>query len=316
MANAFTSFWQTVVAAASEASQLLAPTWNALDSVYLDYKPLPATIGQTINVPIPQDPTNAVNDIGAGDVTISDVGFSTVPIVFDRHPNFAFVVRDFEQFNSPQQIRSLFMDAAMKGVKNHINQNVANLFTTANFTTNTAIPCTSSVISVTQFTQGLAKLADQRVPVQNDPDNMNLVLPSVPYAAMMDASSTAGGFWAQARITGGNIAESIRSSGVMVPAFGCRIKLDQQMPTSGASPSRTFTAAYLHRWAVAVVSRDMPPPDSKVVDYMYMPFGGISLRISIGYNQYPKQGYVVNVDAGYGLKVVRENMCQLFTIAE
>ena len=40
------------------------------------------------------------------------------------------------------------------------------------------------------------------------------------------------------------------------------------------------------------------------------------VRITVGYNQYPKQGYIVTVDAGYGLKVVRDNMCQLFTIAE
>ncbi|MBV8078144.1 MAG: hypothetical protein JO284_17175, partial [Planctomycetaceae bacterium] len=71
-----------------------------------------------------------------------------------------------------------------------------------------------------------------------------------------------------------------------------------------------------HRWAVAGATRPLPPPDAKVVDYTYIDFMGVPVRITVGYNQYPKQGYIVTVDAGYGLKVVRDNMCQLFTIAE
>ncbi|MBV8605917.1 MAG: hypothetical protein JO034_00440, partial [Singulisphaera sp.] len=72
MANSVSSFYQTVVAAATEASQLLAPTWKASDAIFWDYRPEPATIGQTLNVPIPQDPSGSVQDGGAGDIAVTD----------------------------------------------------------------------------------------------------------------------------------------------------------------------------------------------------------------------------------------------------
>jgi len=311
MANSVSSFYQTVVAAATEASQLLAPTWKASDSIFWDYRPEPATIGQTLNVPIPQDPSGSVQDGGAGDIAVTDIAFSTVAIAFDKHPYFAYVVRDFEQFNSPLQVRTVFLDAALKGVKSNINSNVTGLFTAGNFPTNAAIATTGHIVTTAQFLGAMAILADQKVPVADDPENMSLLLPSLPYTAMLG-----DGQWTQAQVAGMKTAEFVRETGVMPTAYGMTAKLDQQMPVSGASPTRTFTAAYLHRWAVAGVTRPLPPPDAKVVDYTYIDFMGVPVRITVGYNQYPKQGYIVTVDAGYGLKVVRDNMCQLFTIAE
>ncbi|MBV8316455.1 MAG: hypothetical protein JOZ53_16070 [Planctomycetaceae bacterium] len=311
MANSISSFYQTVVAAATEASQLLAPTWKASDSIFWDYRPEPATIGQTLNVPIPQDPTGAVSDGGAGDLAVTDIGFTTVGIVFNKHPYFAYVVRDFEQFNSPLQVRTVFLDAALKGVKSNINGNVTALFTPGNFPTNAAIATTGHLVTTAQFLGAMAVLADLKFQVTATPENMSLLLPSLPYTAMLG-----DGLWTQAQIAGMKTAEFVRETGTLPTAYGMTAKLDQQMPVAGASPTRTFTAAYLHRWAVAGVTRPLPPPDAKVVDYTYIDFMGVPVRITVGYNQYPKQGYIVTVDAGYGLKVVRDNMGQLFTIAE
>lgn len=311
MANGISGFYQTVVAAATEASQLLAPTWKAANSIFWDYSPLPATIGQTLNVPIPNDPSSGVTDGGAGDIAVTDVGFATVPIVFDKHPYFAYVVRDFEQFNTPAQIRSVFMDAALKGVKNNINGAITAKFTTGNFPTNAAIATTGHLVTTAQFLQAMAILSDQKVPVADDPENMSLLLPSTPYTAILGDDK-----WTQAQIAGERTAEAVRQTGVMPTAYGMSIKLDQQMPTTGTAPTRTFTGAYLHKWAVAGVTRPLPAPDAKVVDYTYVDFAGIPIRVTVGYNQYPKQGYIVTIDAGYGLKVVRDNMCQLFSIAE
>ena len=311
MANSLSTFFQTVVTAATEAAQLLAPTWKASESIYWNYRSEPATIGQTLNVPIPNDPSANVNDIGSGDVQLYDVGFTTEAIVFNKHPQYGYVIRDFEQFNSPVEIRNLFMDAAMKGVKNNINSNITGLFTTANFTTNSAISTTSHIVTTTQFLSGMAVLLDQKVPAANDPANMSLLLPSTPYTAVVGDSN-----WTQAQIAGMKTAEFVRETGTMPTAYGMTVKIDQQMPTSGSSPSRTFTGAYLHKWAVAGVSRPLPRPDQKVVDFAYVEFGDVSLRVQVGYNQYPKGGYIVTIDAGYGLKVVRDNMCQLFSIAE
>ncbi len=311
MANAVSGFYQTVVAAAEEASQALVYNLKAVDSVYMDYRPEPATIGQTLNVVIPSIRTSGVVDAGAGDISLVDVNETTVPIVFNKHPLDALVIRDFEQYNSPVVLRRLFLDSAIKGVKENINAAITALFTTGNFTTNAAISTTGHLITTAQFLSGMAVLSDQRVPVANDPDNMALLVPSLPYTAILGDSN-----WTQAQIAGMKTAEFVRERGELPIAYGCSVKLDQQMPISGSAPTRTFTAAYLHRWSVAVVTRPLPPPDEKVVDYTYVNFSGIPIRITLGYNQFPKQGYILTVDAGYGLKVVRDNMCQLYTIAE
>jgi hypothetical protein len=309
--NTISSFYQTLINAVSEAVQVLAPTWKVIGSIYHDYKEEAATIGQTLNVVLPADPLSSVADAGVADINLTDISFTTVPIVFNQHPLFSYVVRDFEQFNSPQAIRSAFLDGALKGLKSYVNNALAALFTTAHFTTNTAISTTGGLITTDQFLSGMAVLADQKVPVADDPENMSLLLPSVPYTKVVGNAN-----WTQAQIAGMKTAEFVRETGTMPTAYGMTVKLDQQMPVSGTAGSRTFTGAYLHKWAVALVSRQLPLPDSNVVDFMYLDFNGLPIRLQIGYNLYPKLGYVVVVDAGFGLAVVREKMCQLYTIAE
>ncbi len=311
MPNTLTAFWQTLVCAANEATRVLAPNWQAIESVFFDYDNTPATIGQTIDVPIPVDPSGSVADQGVGDTVLTDIAFSNVPIVFDQHPSFDYVVRDFEQFNSPERVRNVFLDAALKGVKTYCNGRITALFTAGNFPTNAVIATTAHLITTAQFLQGNAILSDQKVPVATDAANMSLILPSIPYMAVLGDAN-----WTQAQVAGMSTAERVRATGVMPTAYGMTIKLDQQMPTTGTAPARTFIGAYMHRHAIGVVSRPLPQPDGNVVEFTYVPFGPLMIRVMIGYNQYPKKGYIVSVDAGFGRKVVRDNMCQLFSIAE
>ena len=311
MANSVSGFWQTLVAAANEAQQLLHPNWELINSVYMDTDSQAATIGQTIDVVIPGDPSNNVTDAGVGDIVLSDISFGTTPIAFSHHPLFGYTVRDFEQFNSPQQIRQRFLDAALIGVKNYINNDLASLFNTTNFATNTAISCTSHIITTTQALTGYGVLSDQFVPVRDNPNDMSLIVQSQPYTAILGDSN-----WTQAQIAGMKTAEQVRATGVMPVAYGFSVKLDQQLPTTGAVGSRTYTAALFHRWAVAMVTRPIATPDTNVVESMMMDFAGVPVRVMLGYNQYPKLGWVVTIDAGYGRAVVRPSMCQLYTIAE
>ena len=318
ISNSVSVFYQTVVSALGEATKLLKPTWMAHDSIFWDFKPDEVgVLGQTINAGIPVDPTNSVNDIGSGDVILSDIAFTTTPIVYNRHPQFGYPVRDFEQFNSPDMIRNVFLDAAMTGIRNNVNAQVAALFNSTNFITNTAVSCTSGVVTVPQFLGGMALLADQRVPVHNSVENMTFIVPSKPYTLMQDGTTGgAGAAWTQAFIVGEQTAKTIHDTGTIPVAFATQFKLDQQMPTTGTVGSRTFTGALLHRYAIAGVSRALPKPDERVVECTYVDWGKLSLRVMLGYNQYPKGGYIITIDAGYGLKVVRENMGVLFSIAE
>jgi hypothetical protein len=316
MANTVSAFWQTLVSQMTEATQVLAPTWAALERIYWDYSPAESALEQTLNVAIPADPANSVANIGAGDIIPTDISFSTTPIVFDRHPSFTYKVRSFEQFNSPLVIRNLFADAAIKAIKTYMNNDFTSLFTTGNFTTNTAITGSSSIITTTKFTGGLAVLADQRVPVENNPEDVTCLLPSVCYYALTDPASTDGKNWSQAFIAGNKFAEKVRDTGTIPIAYGTQFRLDQQMPTTGAVGSRTFTGALFHRWAIAGVSRPLPEPDGRVVEFERMQFGPLEMRMFMSYNHYPFDAWIVTIDAGYGRKVVRENMGQIFTISE
>lgn len=311
--------FQTVIGAFNEATHVLAPTHEAINSIYWDHRPdQPGVLGQTINVAIPVDPTGSVQDIGTGDLILSDVGFTTTPIVFNRHPSFAFPVKDWEQFNTPYNIKNNLVDASFTGIKNSINAVITSQFTSGNFNVNSVISATNHVITTTQFTGAQAVLSDQRVPIR-DVKNMQLLSPSTPYTAMTDPTTgTAGAAWSQAFIVGERTAETIHETGVVPVAFGTQFKLDQQMPTTGTVGSRTFTSAYFHRYAVGGVSRPIatPPEALKVVDLTYVDWGPLSLRVMLGWNQYPKGGLIFQVDCGYGLSVVRPNMGLLFSVAE
>lgn len=357
MANAINAFFQTLVAETAKASAVLAPTWNLCNSIFWDYSPVPATIGQTVNIPLPIDPgtqPNPPSNILAGDTVIADIGFNTKSIVFDQHPEFTYQVKDWEQFNSPSLIRTTFVDAAMKGLQNWINAAIVGLITTTNlnahlwnsgtksWTAGTVFyPATGSTgkcLSVQEFlypsatTGGLfSRLSDFNVPVQSNPENMSLVLGTVPYARLLD-TTTSGGVndpnWATAWQAGMGVTDQVRKNGVMPSVFGFTAKLDQQMPVSGTAPSRTFTGIYLHKYAIAAIGRPLPEP-GKTVDFEYVqmkanpeyaaqPPGSMKLpiRVMVGYNQYPKLGYIVTIDAGFGMRVVRPEMAIGLTIAE
>ena len=312
MANSLNGFYQTLVAAATEASQALMGTNHLMDSVFLDYKPTVADIGQTLNVEVPAQVTSQVTDAGVADIALTDVSATTTPIVFNKHPYYGFQVRDFEQYNTPASLRNVFLDAAIKGVCENIDQNIAALLTTSNIVTNAAINTTGHLVTTAQFLTGYSALADQKVNV-TDSQNMSFVnVPKVYSAILGDAN------WTQAQIAGQQLAGEAHIGGAIDTSYGAKIKLDQAMSTlnTGTAPSRTFTSAYFHRYAIALATRPLPEPDSNIVNYTYIMYKGVPIRIMIGYNQFPKMSWIVTVDSGYGLKVVRENLAQLFLVAE
>lgn len=315
MANTVSSFYQTLVAATEDASQALVGPNAYLDAVYLDYKPEAASIGQTLNVAIPASVTSSVADEGVADPTFTDISFTTAAITFNKHPAFNYIIRDFEQFNSPLAIRQIFLDAAIKGVAENIDTTVAALFTTSNITTNSAITGTGSVggsgksVAVADVLKGQANLLGQKVPV-NDVQNMTLIMHPIPYTRVLQDTN-----WTQESIVSAEIASRVRNSGQIRTGYGATIAHDLFTPSTGTVGARTFTASYFHRWSVAVATRPLPPPDGKVADYMYMMYKGVPLRITLAWSVV-KNGYCVLVEAGYGCAVVRENMAQLITSTE
>lgn len=67
-----------------------------------------------------------------------------------------------------------------------------------------------------------------------------------------------------------------------------------------------------HRYAIGCALRPLPPPDKKVVDYTYVYMMGIPFRVAVSY-QHIKDGYLVTVDFGYALQVLRPTFGQLLS---
>jgi hypothetical protein len=372
MPNTVSGFYQTLVAAASEASATLVGQTTFLDQVQLDYKPEAATLGQTLNVVIPSQTTGSVTDIGLTDFTITDTGETTVPIVFNSHPALAYVIRDFEQFNSPLSIRAAFLDSYIKGIAEYVNTDIVSLITPTNF--NSYTPLQSAIfrqVDGPSMIQGVATLANAKVPV-GDLGNFFLTAHPTPYFNMAGAT-----FWSANSQVGYQIATEVRRKAMLGEQFGAMTEYDQAMPgnvatavtgtsvgvtsastavtgsgtafstqlavgewlvfasdvtqtgyqiatitsntaivltapfvgsTNAATQAtfETYTSFLYHRRAIALAVRPLPEPDGRVVDYSYIFYKGLPIRIQLGYNQI-KGGWVVTLDAGYGKKVVRKD---------
>jgi len=311
MANNVTGFFQTLVAASTKANEALVGTTALLDAVYLDYSPITAAPYQTLNVPIPQQVTGQVADAGTGDPVFTDVAAVTKPISLNKHPQYGFRISDFEQYTSAEQIRQVFIDPAIKGIAETANAAIAALLNSGALPVNPVIATTGSIVPVANFLTGFARLADQKVPVQDMPNMSYISAPTVYAKTLQDPQ------WTQESIASARTAEEARRMGNLRAAFGSTPQMDQQMPTVGATPGRTFTGVYMHRFAIALISRPLPPApaDGVTLFCTYTRWRGFSIRITMQY-LVTKGGWVVSVDAGFGIAVMRPEMAQLFSVAE
>jgi hypothetical protein len=375
VANTVSGFYQTLVVAATSASRALVGTTALLDQVYRDFKPVAVSPGQTLNIPIPQSVTSQVSDIGVGDFTPVDVTANTKSLVFNQHPGFSYIIRDFEQFNTPESIRAVFLDAAIKGMAEYINAAIAALFTPTNFSSYAVITSgTQGTIALADMTKAWGNLAAGKIPVR-DLGNFFLTTHPTPYSSLLSNTS-----WTANSQVGYQLAGQIRRAAMLGEQFGAATEFDQQMPANvqtavtgtnvgvtsasaavtgtgtafttqlvvgdwlqfasdatgtyyqvlsitddthltltanfvGSTGSTTakftrYTNALFHRNAIALGLRLLPPPDPRIVDATTVYYKGIPISVQFGFNQL-KRGWVVTLDAGYALGVIRGDHAQL-----
>lgn len=294
------SFWQTLSAEFSDPMKVFPETYALSKAVYKDFAPVEKQPGlaQTITIAYPDEVT-AVDGQGA-DPTINEASFSSKSVVFDQNPQYAFVVRDFDQFNSPQRVRDIIVDPAVKAIRKSINDKLWTKAATTSglFTSYTGISTTGSKITPAEFLSQLEKLAENNVPVQ-DRGNVTLcVHPKVYYGILGDSN------WSDFQVAG-NLANDVRQTGEIPTVYGINIAMDQGASVSGTPSTRTFTNLMLHRYGMALVTRPLPSPsDSNVVKVANVLVDGIPIQVMMGFSV-QKKGYVVIVSAGYGVGVVR-----------
>ena len=297
-------FYQTLVAAFSEANAALVGPTKILESVYYDYKPeVVPDFGQTLNIPLPAAPNGATSDIGTTDFVISTPAATTVPLVFNNHPGSAFLVNDFQQFNTPQDIRRVFLDAYLKDILEYINKDLATLFATANFNvlTNITTSSSSTIMQVDDLSGAIGQLATAKVPVTDFGNLFALTHPNQFFKMCKDTT------WSANSQVGYQIAGETRRYGMLAEQFGALVDWDPDMPTASASSpnTTTYTSAVFHRHAVAIAVRPLPIPETPVVMGATLMLKGIlPVRVMLGYNQL-KGGWLTTIDAGYARGVIR-----------
>lgn len=312
------AFMPVLTEAVLEAGQKLTGTFAALDAVYKHFDPAavrPEAGGhKTVNIPVPV-PMTAVN-IGSNGFTsaMSAADAVTKSITYDKHPAIGYTISDFDQFRSKESIRDTFLDQAIKGVAEFANNDICALFTTGNFPTyaviNNATTAGGQTLTQTNINKAWKNLARGKVP-RRDYNNLWLLThPDVYGNMLLETSLTDEGK------AGIRYADDSRRRAEIGQLYGFQVWDDIQMP---ANPSLfttagddIFTAAAFHSHAIGLATRPLPAPDANVVKHLPLDFKGLKLRVMIGYS-HEKDGWVVTVDAGYGVGVIRPEMCTLLT---
>jgi len=306
------NFYQNLVAAFGEANAAVVGPTKIIESVYVDYKPEEAALGQTINVPLPARLTSQVADIGTGSFTPINPSSTVVALPFTNHPGISFVVSDFSQYNTPTDIRKMFLDSCLKGILEYINQDLGSLFNSTNFNVyGSPIAGSSNEFTTANMVTAFGKLASARIPVRDFGNFFGLFHPLV-FANMTNDTT-----WSANSQIGYQIAGETRRYGMLGEQWGALLDFDPDMPnvTSGSPATTTYTSAIFHRHAVALGIRPLPIPDTpNVLANNIMLKDIVPVRVMVGYQQ-QYGGWMITVDAGYARSVIRPDHGILGTVS-
>lgn len=304
IANGAIAFYQTLVAAFGEANAALVGPTKLLECVYRDYREeMAPDFGQTINVPLPAAANSSITDTGTSDFSLSTPTATTVPLVFNNHPSGAYPIQDFDRFNTPSDVRTIFLDSYLKAILEYVNTGIAALITTGNFNAYSSYTGTAGELVAADMQKAWGSLAGQKVPVRDFGNMFAIVHPTV-YGAM-----TADAYWTANSQVGYQIAGEARRWAMLGQQWGTLIDFDPAMPTvtSGSPATTTYASLVFHRHAIALAVRPLPIPDTEVVECTTLMLKGLlPVRVMVGYNQL-KGAWVTTVDCGYALGVIRAN---------
>lgn len=300
MANTTTGLFESLVMAFSEASA--APMYeNALiDTIYLQYRGISAQYGQTMQVNIPVVNEGDASDIGAGPIQLTDTQSNTVNLVVNNNKSVSFLIRDFDQVRTPQDLRELYVDAKREALLRKINRTIANQINATNFATYTTVSGGTAVFTRLNIAAGWANLAGAGAPLR--PRDCFFVTSQVPYSNMLgDATQN----FLQQYVVGESAAVMAQQDARFMPQFQAQVKWDQQIP----QPSGKYAGMFYSRYSMAMVPVKVPlgtggqaAPYVKEAYIFLRP--GLVARLQTWYDPV-QQGQVVHVHCVYALQVTR-----------
>jgi hypothetical protein len=257
-----------------------------------DFEPVLATVGDTVNVPLP--PTLVANNIAeGGSVTVQNASPGNAQVTLNNHPEATFEISDIARVLASPDLLSLYMNPAMIAIAESIETSLLSLYPV--FTAN-ALLGGASTIDEARIDGAETALFNAKVPVT---EPKFLVVSGASYGSMRQLSrftemQTAGN--GQALATG-NIG-TIKSFTVIRSQF-------VQYVTD-----RYKNMAFA-RDAMALAMRRLPaaiPGTGAVTEYAEI--GGFGLRITMSYNP-TTLSQKFTVDCLYGVSALRNTFCQV-----
>lgn len=303
MANSVAGLFETLVAAANEATKVPRLPNTMLDCVYTGLQPGYATLGHTLNVILPVIRMSDVEDIGAGNIHETDTTHSFVPVVFNKKPNTSFVIRGFDQTLTPQNLYETYLSTRIEELLRYMDRDICSLVTAANFASYSTITGGSAVFTRNHLKTGWSYLANAGVPVGED-GNFFFVTHTTPYA-----NATVDPTFAQESMVGAAAADQTRKA-MFSTQYGAEIKFDPFIPQPVLGT--TYSGLLMHRYAIALRTGVEPPMgDGSIRETVVYPRPNIPMKIQT-WNSGEAQGMKVNLSICYGRAVVRPDFAAYY----
>jgi hypothetical protein len=296
--------FQTLVAAASAASQNLTYANSFVDAIYWDYQPVVATPYTTLNVLIPNVNEGNVVDIQAGPIQPLDYQYNQVAIPFNKHFSEAFVVKSWDQIRTPADLERLFVRPAFEGLLRKVNRTLAGFAQNASGYFNSYTTVTGAGTSTWQrvdLTKAWTNLVNAGVPV-TDKDNMFFLTAPRAYGNMLQDQN-----FIYQYVVGNENQQSAQNDARLSTLYGVNVKYDQHLT---AASGTSDTGLFFHRYAIAGVTANPPSNNAPhIEETIVMLKDVLPVQIQMSYSL-QDQGWVIHMHLYWGALVARPEMGQ------
>lgn len=304
MPNSTGGIFQTLVAAATDASAILRFQNAFAESIYWDYQPINAGHYQSLNVIVPTVDEANVIDAGGGPYQPADTVHSNFSITLDKDFTNSFIIRNWDEIRSAPHLRDAYIQPKLEEVLRKVNRSIATLVTTTNFPTYTLISgATDDVFDRANLATAWKNLAGAGAPV-GDVENMFFVTNPTAYSGMLASTN-----WIQESIVGINAAQVAQQNARLSIQLGAQVKWDQHIAgfTANKQPG-----ILMHRYAIAGVT--VNPISNAEFKTIVFPKPNIPVMIEMGYSL-KDRGWVVGMSCQWGVKVARPELGSLVETA-
>jgi hypothetical protein len=295
--NPTTGMFETLVAAASMAATNTKYPNSFLDCIYTEYQPITAEIGETLNVNIPTVNEGDVNDIADGPLQPTNTAHSNVQISFNKHPSTSWVIKTWDKVRTPENLAQKFISPRLEAVLRSINRTIAGLVTSTNFSSYSVITGSGAdLFQKADLTGAWKNLSGAGVPVTDTP-NMFFVTSNTAYGNMLGDTN-----FTSESVVGLSQAEAAQQRALLFNIYGANVRYDLHLAKYTASRE---PGIYMHRYAIAAVTALLPSSGSpSVMETTLYPKPWLPVQLQMEYSL-KDQGWLFNLHAGYGCKVVR-----------